>query len=123
MARILVVEDDIDFASKIRSWLRMELYNVELAHDGETASVMLDVSRFDVLILDWGLPGQSGIEVLRRYRTQGGDTPVLMLTARSHLNDKQEGFDFGCDDYLTKPFELKELSLRLKAILRRSREA
>jgi len=80
---------------------------------------MLKFYQYDVVILDWQLPGMTGIEVIREYRSFGGKTPVLMLTGKSAIPEKEEGFDSGVDDYLTKPFHMKELSARLRALLRR----
>jgi DNA-binding response OmpR family regulator len=88
-------------------------------HDGEDAVNMLKSYQFDVIILDWQLPKMEGVDVLRNYRTGGGQTPVLMLTGKGAIAEKEVGLDAGADDYLTKPFHMKELSARLRALLRR----
>ncbi|MBS1992342.1 MAG: response regulator transcription factor [Cyanobacteria bacterium SZAS LIN-3] len=119
MAKVLVVEDDTALQRMISDWLTLEHYSLELAGDGKDALEKLKFYQYDVVILDWQLPGMSGIEVIREYRSAGGKTPVLMLTGKSTIPDKEEGFDSGVDDYLTKPFHMKELSARLRALLRR----
>jgi len=119
MAKVLVVEDDVALQRMISDWLALEHYNLELAVDGNEAIEKLKFYQYDVVILDWQLPGMSGIDVIREYRSGGGKTPVLMLTGKSTIPDKEQGFDSGVDDYLTKPFHMKELSARLRALLRR----
>lgn len=120
MSKILLVEDELDLSNQIRDWLIREHYIVEAVENGDTAYHHLRVAKFDVIILDWQLPGMSGLEVCKKYRSTGGKTPVLMLTARSTVDDKEEGLDAGADDYLCKPFHLKELSARVRALLRRA---
>ena len=122
MTRILIVEDDADTAAEIAEVLTLENYETELARDGDTAVGLLGMSEFDLVILDWGLPGKTGIEILQHYRKSGGSAPILMLTARHLINHKEEGFDAGADDYLTKPFHIRELRSRVKALLRRRHE-
>jgi len=119
MAKILLVEDESDISDLITAWLKNDHHTVELAVNGEDATSLLAIYTFDVIILDWMLPGVSGVEVCRRYRNRGGTTPILMLTAKTHVDEKSAGLDAGADDYLTKPFELKELSARIRALLRR----
>lgn len=119
MAKILIVEDDVSLQRMINDWLALEHYKLEMTGDGKDAIEMLKVYQYDVIILDWQLPGMSGIEVIREFRSRGGKTPCLMLTGKSAIPDKEEGFDSGVDDYLTKPFHMKELSARLRALLRR----
>jgi DNA-binding response OmpR family regulator len=117
--RVLVVEDDEEIAQVLQRSLRMEGYEVRIAGDGVTA---LDAQRDyapDLLILDLGLPRMDGIEVARRLREGGDDTPILILTARDALDSRVEGLDVGGDDYLVKPFERQELLARLRALLRR----
>lgn len=120
MSKVLIVEDEADLASQIRQWLTREHYTVEIVENGQSAFDMLRVYQYDVIILDWMLPGLSGVEVLKKFRSQGGATPVLMLTAKSTVEDKEEGLDAGADDYLAKPFHLKELSARVRALIRRA---
>jgi DNA-binding response OmpR family regulator len=119
MPKVLVVEDDVALQRMISDWLTLEHYNLESALDGKDAIEKLKFYQYDVVILDWQLPEMSGIEVIRQFRSSGGRTPVLMLTGKSAIPDKEEGFDSGVDDYLTKPFHMKELSARLRALLRR----
>jgi DNA-binding response OmpR family regulator len=119
MAKVLVVEDDPALQKQLEDFLRFEKYTVEAVGDGGEASHRLLISKYDLVILDWNLPGMSGPEVLKKLRGSGCSTPVLMLTGKSNIMDKTEGFDAGADDYLTKPFDLKEVGLRAKALLRR----
>ncbi len=119
MAKVLVVEDEHDLAGPIKDWLTREQHLVELADNGNDAIDKLNVYKFDLIVLDLMIPGISGMEVCRRFRSQGGLTPILMLTAKSAVEDKEAGLDAGADDYLTKPFHLKELSARVRALLRR----
>ncbi|MBX9948391.1 MAG: response regulator transcription factor [Candidatus Obscuribacterales bacterium] len=119
MAKVLVVEDDPALQKQLEEYLRFEKYTVEAVGDGADASHRLLISKYDLVILDWNLPGMSGPEVLKKMRGAGCSTPVLMLTGKSNIMDKTEGFDSGADDYLTKPFDLKEVGLRAKALLRR----
>jgi two-component system phosphate regulon response regulator PhoB len=120
MARILVVEDEKDLSRLIADWLRRDHHLVEQAYDGKSALLQMTGTSFDVVVLDWMLPEMQGIEVCRRYRQSGGNAAIIMLTAKQSLDDKAEGFESGADDYLTKPFQLKELAMRVKALLRRS---
>ncbi|HEX3947713.1 MAG TPA: response regulator transcription factor, partial [Acidimicrobiales bacterium] len=117
--RILVVDDDPAVRSSLDRALRLEGYQVEAAIDGPSALQALAVGSPDAVILDLGLPGLDGLEVCRRLRAAGDDTPVLMLTARDAVDDRVQGLDAGADDYLVKPFALAELGARLRALLRR----
>jgi DNA-binding response OmpR family regulator len=119
MPQILFVEDDKDLSAVVNEWLTADGYTVEVAHDGLTGWEFLRQYNYDVVILDWNLPGLSGPAMCGRYRAAGGVAPVIMLTAKSQITEKVEGVDSGVDDYLTKPFNLKELSARLRALLRR----
>jgi DNA-binding response OmpR family regulator len=119
MAKILLVEDERDFSVLICSLLASDHHTVETVGKGEEAVELLKTYQFDCLILDWNLPGISGLDVCKHFREGGGKTPILMLTARTHVDEKSAGLDAGADDYLTKPFELKELSARVRALLRR----
>ncbi len=120
MARVLIVEDDLDLCDRVNMWLSHEEHSVDAVNDGLEALDMLKSREYDIVILDWDLPGMLGIDVCRNFRDSGGSTPVLMLTGRGNMSDKEEGFDAGADDYLTKPFHLKELSARIRAMVRRS---
>lgn len=119
MAKILVVEDETDLAIPVRDWLTREQHLVELVDNGPEALDQLRIYKFDLIILDLMIPGINGMEVCKQFRQDGGSTPILMLTAKSGVEDKEAGLDAGADDYLTKPFHLKELSARVRALLRR----
>lgn len=120
VSKILLVEDEADLANEVADWLAREHYLVEIAATGSDALAMLRVYQYDVILLDWLLPGVSGIDVCKQFRSHGGSTPILMLTAKSGESDKESGLDCGADDYLTKPFGLRELSARIRALLRRA---
>src|SRR3954471_14498543 len=107
-------------AEAIRDGLRLEAIAADIAGDGEAALELLDVNAYDVAVLDRDIPGPSGDEVARHIVASGSGTPILMLTAADRLDDKASGFGLGADDYLTKPFDLRELVLRLRALNRRS---
>jgi two-component system response regulator VanR len=117
--RVLVVEDEVYLAEAIQAGLRLEAIAADLAFDGNTAMESVTVNAYDVVVLDRDLPGLSGDEVCRRIVAQGIGCRVLMLTAAGDLDDKVTGFELGADDYLTKPFELRELVVRLRALVRR----
>jgi DNA-binding response OmpR family regulator len=120
MAKILVVEDEADLADSLRDWLILEGHRVEVSNDGKQALEMLSQSEYDVIVLDLMLPGIDGLQVCRQYRTSGGGSRILMLTAKTTVNDKEEGLDCGADDYIGKPYDLKEVSARVRALMRRS---
>ncbi len=120
--RILVVDDDPAVSGSLDRALRLEGYEVETASDGTEALRSLAVASPDAVVLDLQLPDVDGLEVCRRLRAVGDDTPVLMLTARDAVNDRVAGLDAGADDYLVKPFALAELLARLRALLRRRAE-
>ena len=118
--RILLVEDDERIALDVSKALRAAGYVVELANNGEKAWFLGDTEDFAAIVLDLGLPGLDGLTVLKRWRQQGRETPVLVLTARGSWSERVEGIDAGADDYLPKPFQLEELLARLRSIIRRS---
>ena len=120
MAHILVVDDEPAVRRALERALRLDKYEVELAVDGEEALDRLAEQPADAVILDVMMPGVDGLEVCRRMRAGGDRTPVLMLTARDAIDDRVLGLDVGADDYLVKPFALRELQARLRALLRRS---
>ncbi|MBX3072432.1 response regulator transcription factor [Candidatus Obscuribacterales bacterium] len=120
MTKLLLVEDQKDFADAVRDWLVAQDYLVDIANDGPSALHYLRSGEYDLLILDLNLPGVSGIDVARTFRRQGGKAPIIMLTGNKTIDDKELGFDAGADDYLTKPFNMRELSMRVKAQLRRN---
>lgn len=119
MAKILVVEDDEALADIIQGWLTREKHNCEVVNDGSDARTRVKMYDYELIILDWELPGCHGIDILKEYRAAGGTAPVIMLTGRSDVTDKVTGFDTGADDYLTKPFHARELTARINALLRR----
>src|SRR5215216_6442413 len=117
--RILIVEDDPVLADGLTRSLRHSEFAVDCLSDGAEADHVLSAQAYDLVILDLGLPGLDGFEVLRRLRRRGASAPVLVLTARDALNDRVKGLDLGADDYLTKPFDLPELEARVRALIRR----
>lgn len=119
MPKVLLIEDDVLLAEQIVTWLTAAKFIVEHTTDGADGSDRLNMYQYDVAVVDWELPNMTGIEICRGYRAKGGSLPILMLTAKDRLDDKEGGFLAGVDDYLTKPFSLKELTLRLHALLRR----
>lgn len=123
MAKILVVEDDNGLSALLAKGLKQSQHVVDLANCGEDALQLLDLFNYDLLILDWGLPGIQGDKVCTRYRKSGGKSPILFLTGRSDLNSIESALEQGADDYLTKPFAEEELNARVKALLRRTAPA
>jgi DNA-binding response OmpR family regulator len=121
MMRILLVEDEAYLARMIARVLGEEAYAAEIAEDGRTGLSRALAEDFDLVIVDWMLPDLDGLQVVRRLRAAGMSVPVLMLTARSQVEDRVEGLDAGADDYLTKPFALPELLARVRALTRRPR--
>jgi DNA-binding response OmpR family regulator len=120
MAKILLVEDDVDLTVMIVEWLSFEHHSVEVVHNGQEGMERLRLCQYDAIILDWSLPEMTGLEICRTYRQANGVAPVIMLTGKNSIADKENGLDSGADDYLTKPFNMKELSARIRAVLRRS---
>lgn len=120
-SRLMIVEDDAMLASGLARALQNEGYEVTVADTGEAALDALGSTRFDLLVLDIGLPGIDGFEVLRRMRSAGQSLPVLVLTARDAVDDRVRGLDLGADDYMPKPFALPELAARVRALGRRGR--
>jgi two-component system response regulator VanR len=117
--RVLVVEDEPFLAEAIRDGLRLEAIAADIAGDGDTALQLLEVNDYDIAVLDRDIPGPSGDEVAQSIVASRSGIPILMLTAADRLDEKASGFELGADDYLTKPFELQELVLRLRALDRR----
>ena len=117
--RVLVVEDEPLMAEAIRDGLRLEAIAADIAGDGDTALELLAVTTYDIAVLDRDIPGPSGDQIAQHIVASGSGTPILMLTAADRLDDKASGFELGADDYLTKPFDLRELVLRLRALDRR----
>jgi two-component system copper resistance phosphate regulon response regulator CusR len=121
--RILVVEDEPEIADFLVRGLGEEGFEVEHARDGDSARVALLEQSWDLVILDWWLPGPDGLTLLRRYRQSSGEAPVLFLTARDAVSDRVRGLDAGADDYLCKPFDFDELLARVRALTRRRARA
>ena len=118
--RILVVEDDDMIGESIVDFLQSEDYAVDWVQDGASALLATKTTPFSLVILDLGLPGKDGLQVLREMRNRHDATPVLITTARDTIDDRVKGLDSGADDYLIKPYDLDELSARVRALLRRS---
>ncbi|HVG53682.1 MAG TPA: response regulator transcription factor [Vicinamibacterales bacterium] len=121
--RILVVEDEQKVADALREGLEAEKYDVVVERTGEAAFFRVNTETFDAVLLDLGLPGRDGLEILRAIRAREMKTPVLVLTARDSLQDRVTGLDSGADDYLVKPFAFAELVARIRALVRRGRSA
>ncbi len=117
--RLLLIEDDAELAQWLRSDLESAGYAVDISSDGIEAQFLGNESGYDGAILDLGLPGKSGLEVLREWRANGNDLPVVILTARDAWHEKVDGFKAGADDYVAKPFHSEELLARIAAVLRR----
>ncbi len=117
MANILLVEDDTDLSETLQDWLMFQQHNVEAVYTGTEALEQMRFSTFDIVVLDWQLPGMNGIDVLKTYRDEGGQMPVLMLTGRTEAKEIKALMDAGATDYMAKPFNLKELSARVEQII------
>lgn len=119
MAKLLLVDDDSQLLSTIAKFLQDVGHTVDLATSGEDALQLLSLSKFDVIFLDWLLPGISGRDVCTKFRASGGQTPIIFLTGKDDINSLEEALDSGADDYINKPFDIRELNARLKSILKR----
>lgn len=117
--RVLIVEDDTLLGDGIRAGLSQQGYAADWVEDGNAAETAMMANQYDLVVLDLGLPKRSGLEVLRDMRAKGMDIPVIILTARDTVEDRVKGLDSGADDYITKPFELDELTARIRALMRR----
>ena len=121
--RVLVVEDEQKVANALREGLEGERYDVVVERTGEAAFFRLNTEAFDAILLDLGLPGRDGLQILKAVRERGMKTPVLVLTARDSVRDRVAGLDSGADDYMVKPFAFAELVARIRALVRRGRSA
>ncbi|MCL6752313.1 response regulator transcription factor [Nostoc sp. CCCryo 231-06] len=121
-ANILLVEDEVKLARFVELELSSEGYNIKVAHDGIAGLTLARELSPDLVILDWMLPGLSGLEICRRLRATGISVPVILLTAKDEVNDRVAGLDAGADDYVVKPFSIEELLARIRAHLRRTQE-
>ncbi len=120
VAKVLIIEDDEVLSAALLSWLEAQGHRGECSANGADGLQLLQCSGFDLALVDWQLPELSGPEVCEQYRRKGGKTPILMMTQKSHIADKELGLDSGADDYLPKPFDMRELAARVRALLRRS---
>ena len=118
--RLLIIEDELDLLADIKTRLEAEKYIVDTSSDGNEGYFFATEYPLDAAIIDIGLPGMSGIDIIKKLREQGHTLPILILTARSRWQEKVEGLEAGADDYLVKPFQMEELMARLKALLRRA---
>lgn len=118
--RLLLVEDDPALGPSLQASLSQAGYATDLSIDGIDAEAMGDIEPYDLIVLDLGLPGQSGLQILQKWRERDNATPVIILTARDGWEDKVQGFKAGADDYLAKPFQTEELLVRINAVLRRA---
>jgi len=119
MTKILVVEDDADLADLVVDSLTNERHTVDRCDNGREALDFLRLSQYEIVILDWNLPGMSGPAILKEFRESGGTAGVIMLTAKHTMDDKEMGFQSGANDYITKPFDVRDLVLRVHALLKR----
>lgn len=119
MSKILLIEDDQDLSTTVAKWLTLERHAVEVTGDGLNGLELILGGDFDIIVCDVNLPGMDGFQICRRYRDAGGQTPIILLTGKAQIQDKETGFASGADDYLTKPFSVRELCARIRALLRR----
>lgn len=120
MAKILLVEDDIQIGEKLKQWFSSERGHIfEWVTTGEDALQLMSSFGFDVILLDWVLPGQTGLDVCKHHRKNGGQSKIIFLTGQSDITNKEQGLNYGGDDYLVKPFDCRELSARIRSLLRR----
>lgn len=119
MAKILLVEDEVQAATMVQDWMQLQGHLVEMVTTAEDALQLLANFEYDIILLDWNLPGISGLEMCKRHRLQGGKTSILFLTGKGDIDDRIEGLNTGADDYLVKPFDVRELAARVRGLLRR----
>jgi DNA-binding response OmpR family regulator len=118
MAKILIVEDDLELAKALKNYLDEKNFAAETASTGEDALKLLKAAKFELIVLDWNLPGMSGEAVCREYRQMGGEAPIIFLTGNEKVDFVERGLDSGADDYMTKPFEIRELYARVCTLLK-----
>lgn len=118
--KLLIIEDEKKIATTLKKGLTENSYHVDIAFDGNIGKRLFDSNEYDLIILDINLPGMNGFEVCKAIRNSNQQIPIIMLTAMNTTEDKIEGFDTGTDDYLIKPFEFKELLVRIRALLKRT---
>jgi serine/threonine protein kinase len=120
MSTILLVEDDESLGPQLLDFLEMDGFEVKHVTDSASAKALLQNTHFDMILADWGLPNETGIEFVRRIRQNGNSVPIILITGKKQILDKQAGYEAGVDDYLAKPFDPAELSMRIRALLRRT---
>jgi len=120
LAKLLIVDDDTALAGELAEWFELENHRTEVVYSGKDALQILTNFQFDVVLLDWNLPDLTGLEVCQEYRKAGGQARVLFLTGQGDVDSKEAGLDAGGDDYLQKPFDVRELTARVRSLLRRS---
>lgn len=121
MAKLLLADDDALLAKSIADWLKSSDYHVDVTYTLEETSSMVDSYEYDLIVLDWQFPDGAGIDIVSSFRKKGGLAPILLLTGKTSVQDKEKALDAGADDYLTKPFHMQELGARIRALLRRPR--
>jgi DNA-binding response OmpR family regulator len=119
LAKILLVEDERHIADALKEWFATEGHVFEWVDNGEDALQLLKGFTYDIILLDWMLPGITGLQVCKEYRNQGGTSKIIFLTGQGDINSKEQGLTLGAEDYLVKPFDTRELSARIRAVLRR----
>ncbi len=119
MPKLLLADDDETLVSNIADWLKLSDYQVDVTYSVDETVSMMNAFEYDLIMLDWEFPDGAGINIVSNFRGKGGLTPILMLTGKSSIDDKERGLDVGADDYMTKPFHMKELGARIRALLRR----
>jgi two-component system, OmpR family, manganese sensing response regulator len=119
VAKILLVDDDAQLVSTLKQFLENSNHAVDSCGDGQDAMQLIDLSTYDLLVLDWSLPGISGLEICSQYRSRGGQAAVLFLTGRGDVDSLEKALQLGADDYVSKPFDIRELHARVNALLRR----
>lgn len=122
MAKVLLVEDDPQLSQQLQDWFVSEHHLVEAVDSGEDALQLLTNFTFDLVVLDWNLTDITGLHVCQRYRAAGGKAPIIFLTGEGDIDHKEAGLNSGADDYLVKPFEVRELGARIRSVLRRPKE-
>jgi DNA-binding response OmpR family regulator len=119
LPKLIIIDDDQELASSLKFALEKNGWQVEVAETGHDGLQIIKNFSFDAVILDWNLPDTTGLQVCKRYRTEGGMAPIIFLTGENDIQHKESGLDMGADDYLTKPFDVRELLARLRSLLRR----
>lgn len=122
MSKALIVEDDVDIAKDLARLLELNDWLVEICHNGADALQLMLQYSFDLFLLDWNLPEMTGFEICQKYRKEGGNQPIIFISGNSAISFKEAGLDAGSDDYITKPFDERELMARVRTVMRRPRE-